>query len=129
MNPFCLGADQIAALWPRFAHHLKRLPDYFNSEELKQDLIDEQKQLWGIQDGAEIVGVAITRVTGRTCQVVGAAGSAPYAAMRELHRHSETWARDIGCSRMRIEGRKGWLKLMGYTQTGIVGEKESMKPH
>jgi hypothetical protein len=124
VNVFCLGADQIDRLWDRFAHHLDRLTDYLNPEEIRLELKDAEKQLWGLQDGEDIVGVAITRITGRTCEVVGAAGAAPYEAMRELHQAIEEWAREIGCSRMRLQGRKGWIKLLGYTQTGIVAEKE-----
>jgi hypothetical protein len=126
VNVFCLGADQIDRLWHRFAHHIYRLErdGYLEANEIHHDLKDAQKQLWGLQDGEEIVGVAITRISLRACEVVGAAGSAPYVAMRELHRAIEEWAREIGCSRMRLQGRKGWIKLLGYTQTGIVAEKE-----
>lgn len=124
MNVFCLGPEQIDNLWPLFAHHLERLTDYFEADEIRASLKDAEKQLWGLQDGPEIVGVAITRVLGRTCEIVGGAGTADYESMRELHKRIETWARDIGCSRMRLQGRKGWIRLLGYSQTGIVAEKE-----
>ena len=128
MNVFCLGSEQIDSLWDEYAHHLYRLErdGYVVAEEVRADLRDSTFQLWGLQDGVDgrIVGVAVTRITGRTCEVVGAAGSAPFAAMRELHSKIEAWARDIGCSRMRLLGRKGWLRVMNYTQTGIVAEKE-----
>jgi hypothetical protein len=124
VNVFCLGAEQIDSLWPLFAHHLERLTDYYEPEDIRASLKDADKQLWGLQDGPQIVGVAITRILGRTCEVVGAAGTADYESMRELHRRIEAWARDIGCSRMRLQGRKGWIRLLGYSQTGIVAEKE-----
>jgi hypothetical protein len=129
MNCFCLGAEQIDSLWDEYAHHLYRLErdGYLIAEEVRADLRDASYQLWGIQDGQRIVGIAVTRVTGRTCEVVGAAGNGGASAqdlVRELHSKIEAWARDIGCSRMRLQGRKGWLRVLNYTQTGIVGEKE-----
>lgn len=128
MNVFCLGSDQIAGLWPRFAHHIERFSDYLDRD-VRADLIDAQLQLWGLQDGEDVAGVAVTGITGRTCEVVGAAGAASHEEMRRLHTEIETWARSIGCSRMRIYGRKGWVRLLGYRQTGlsatgIVAEKE-----
>ena len=128
MNVFCLGADQIAGLWPRFAHHVAKFEDYL-ANDIRADLEDAQLQLWGLQTNGEIHGVAVTRITGRTCEVVGAGGKASYADMRELHSEIEKWARSIGCARMRVMGRKGWIRLLGYRQTGlcatgIVAEKE-----
>lgn len=126
MNVFCLGPEQIDSLWDEFSHHLYRLErdGYLMAEEVRADLRDATYQLWGLQDKRRIVGVVVTRITGRVCEVVGGAGSASYDDMRELHRKIEGWARDIGCSRMRLQGRKGWLRVLGYEQTGIIAEKE-----
>lgn len=126
MNVFCLGPEQIDSLWDEFSHHLYRLErdGYLIAEEVRADLRDATYQLWGLQDERRIVGVVVTRITGRVCEVVGGAGSASYDDMRELHRKIEGWARDIGCSRMRLQGRKGWLRVLGYEQTGIIAEKE-----
>lgn len=124
MNVFCLGAEQIDRLWHLVLPHLERLSDHFEPEDIRADLKDAQKQLWGLQDGVAVVGVAVTRITGRTCEIVGAAGSADYESMKKLHGDIEDWAKSIGCSRLRLMGRKGWIRLLGYTQTGIVAEKE-----
>lgn len=126
MNVFCLGADQIDPLWDELAPHLYRLErtGCVSAQEIREALCDMRMQAWGLQEGPKVVGVAVTKITGNTCEVVGGAGSAPYDAMRELHREIETWARTQGCQRMRLMGRKGWLKLLNYTQTGIVAEKE-----
>lgn len=121
---FCVGPEQIDALWPQVSPHLARLDDYLDADEIYADLKDASKQLWGLQCGRDVAGVVVTRITGRTCEVVGGAGTAPYDAMRELHTEIEKWAKSLGCSRMRLQGRKGWLKLLKYTQTGIVAEKE-----
>lgn len=124
MNVFCLGPEQIDNLWPLFAHHLARVEEV-DAEELRYDLKDAQAQLWGLQDDSgQITGVVVTRITNRACEIVAGAGSASYEAMRELHREIERWAASVGCSRMRLLGRKGWIRLLGYRQTGIVAEKE-----
>lgn len=126
MNCFCLGADQIDPLWDELAPHLYRLEraGYVSAKEIRESLRDMRMQAWGLQDGQKIAGVVITKICGTTCEVVGGVGSAPYEAMRELHREIETWARTKGCQRMRLMGRKGWLRVLNYTQTGIVAEKE-----
>lgn len=126
MNVFCLGPEQIDPLWNEYAHHLYRLERERGlvAEEIRADLRDASYQLWGLQDGPRIAGVVVTRITGRTCEVVGGAGSASHDDMRTLHTKIEEWARGVGCSRMRLQGRRGWLKVLNYRQTGIVAEKE-----
>jgi hypothetical protein len=42
----------------------------------------------------------------------------------ERYKDIEYWARRMGAVRMRIIGRKGWLKVLaGFEQTAVVMEK------
>ena len=127
MNCFCLGPEQVDEIWPEFEHHIYRLErlGHLDPTEIREDLKAAKRQLWGCQDG-RILGIAITRVTKTTCEIVAAVGTqtAP-GQIQQLYEHIERWAKDLGLVRMRVIGRKGWLRMIaGYTQTGIVMEKD-----
>ena len=128
MSVFALGPEQIDALWPEFEQHLERLQrlGHLNVEEAREDLKLAKKQLWGYHEDGRVIGVAITRVSMPFCEVFAAAGkqSRP-GQIQELYAHIERWARTVGCARMRINGRKGWMRvLQGYAVTGYIMEKE-----
>lgn len=130
MNCFCLSSEQIDNLWSEFDTHAQRLAklEYVDPDELRDDLKAAKKQLWGVQENGRVLGIAITRVTGgvKTCEIVAAAGTQTAAGqIQTLYEDIEQWAQAIGCVRMRILGRKGWLRaLAGYKQVGVIIEKE-----
>jgi hypothetical protein len=128
VNVFCLGPEQIDSLWDEYSQHIYRMErlGHLGADEVRDELKLAKKQLWGIQDGPKIVGICITRVTGKCCEIFAAAGTqSKRGQILELYNHVERWARDIGCTRMRVIGRKGWMRMLkGYLQTGIVLEKE-----
>lgn len=133
MSVFCLGTEQIDALWPKYGHHLERLEresGLVMAEAIRDDLRSAHKQLWGYQAGDEIAGVAITHVydtpRGKACEVYGACGTQTAPGQIDAIIHEiEKWAADIGCTRTRLLGRKGWLRVLnGYRQTGVILEKE-----
>jgi len=83
-------------------------------------------QLWRVS-GEQAGGYVVTS-TGKTndtnvfcCWVVLAAGQADgIRAMRSLMTDIETMARQAGCVEIRVEGRKGWQRVLGY---------EPIEPH
>ncbi len=133
MSVFCLGADECESLWHRYAHHLERLERESGlvlAQAIRIDLRMSLKQLWGFKVGDRIEGVAVTQVyetpRGKCCEVYGACGteSAP-GQIAAIINEIEKWAAEIGCTRTRLLGRRGWArKLDGYEQTGIILEKE-----
>lgn len=129
MSVFCLGSVEIDRHWNEIAPHLHRLQrlGFIDTGEVREDLKAARKQLWGYEDCGRVVGVAITRVTkSRVCEIYGAAGTttAPQQ-IQQVHEAIEAWAKSINCTKLRLQGRRGWLrKLTGYTQTGIIAEKE-----
>lgn len=127
MNVFCLGAEQCDELWDDYAHHIYRLEreDRCCASEVREDLRLKKKQLWGVQEGREILGIVITAIQGSTCEIWAACGSASKDDMRAAHQAIEEWAREINCKRMRIQGRRGWSRLFKeYRQTGVILTKE-----
>lgn len=128
MSVFCLGADEIDKHWNDFKDHLYRLErdDLGDVDEIRADLKAERKQLFGYQDGGRIVGVAITRITKTgVCEITHAVGtqSAPDQIIA-VHDAIARWAKSIHCTKLRLQGRRGWLrKLDGYAQVGVIAEK------
>ena len=127
MGVFCLGSEQIDALWNDVSPFVSRLERFghVGADELREDLKQAKRQLWGYQTTA-VIGIAITRVAGKTCEIVAATGTqSEQGQIEAVYAEIERWARKIGCVRVRIVGRKGWLrKFPEFTQTGIVAEKD-----
>ncbi len=128
MSDFALGSNEIDENWPSIEMHLYRLErlGHLGVDETSEDLKAARKQLWGYHADGQVIGVAITRMTKTTCEVVAACGtSTARGQIQELYEHIERWARESGRIRMRVVGRKGWLRAIeGFTQTGIVMEKD-----
>lgn len=135
MNVFCLGPEQVDNLWPEYGHHLERYErdtgiDYAGT--IRQDLRLAHKQLWGIQnDAGKVLGVIITKIVdtpgGEVCEIHATCGTSAGLkhAVELALPHIERWARDVGCVRVRVVGRKGWLRVLtDYAYRGVVMEKE-----
>ncbi len=132
MSVFCLGAEQIDALWSEYGQHLERLELHGDCLALgiRADLKASTKQLWGYQHDGKVLGVAVTSVIetphGRACEIYGGVGTeTARGQIDEVMREIERWAAAMGCKRIKILGRKGWLRrLNGFRQTGIIMEKQ-----
>jgi hypothetical protein len=126
---FCLASGQIDQHWGDFAHHLERVAHKFPFDiditALKADLKDARKQLWGCDDGERVTVICITEVQLPVCWLRVCAGTetAPRqieAGLSEI----ESWARSIGCDRIRLAGRLGWKRrFRAYRQIAVTLEK------
>lgn len=132
MNVFTLSPDETIRLWPKFRHHLERLEHESGlvlASEIRAHLASGTMQIWGFEEGV-ILGVAVTEILqtpkGPCCWIYGAAGTESRKGQIDAIMSSiETWARSTGCTRVMLQGRRGWLrKLDGYQQTGVILEKE-----
>lgn len=128
MGVFCLGSEQIDRFWYEILPHLERLEENGDilASEVKEALKRAEMQLWGYQDG-RMVGVCITQVTkSKVLWIYGAAGTeTAKGQILAVHSAIEAWAREQGLRKLKLQGRKGWLRILeGYAQTGIVLEKE-----
>jgi len=133
VNVFCLGCEQIDSLWPAFGHHLERyeLEGYDYAEAIRADLRIAQKQLWGLQgDDGKIAGIVVTKITdtpkGSRCDIHAACGTSQgiKQAIELVLPCIEEWAKAIGCTGVRVEGRMGWKRVLDYPQAGVILEKE-----
>jgi hypothetical protein len=77
----------------------------FNSfEDIEKDILIGGSLCWLAWDGESILAVAITEVTSDICTIV-ACGGRGLRLWAGLISKLEAYARDEGCSRMRIIGR------------------------
>jgi len=124
---FVLSAPEIETHWQEFLPWLERIAccGDLTAQEIRESVKASRMQLWGLQDDVAVRGIALTEILGRgsICAVIAAAGHASADLQRQVHESIAAWAKSIGCTRMRLQGRKGWLRQLGYRQTGIVGEK------
>lgn len=101
---------------------------------MRLDLKGGLRQLWGYREssarGDVINGVAITHVyntpRGQLCEVAAGVGTETTRGQIDaIHAAIEKWAASIGCTRMRIQGRRGWQRrLKDYRQVGVILEKQ-----
>src|SRR6185312_10758830 len=85
-------------------------------------------QIWGVQDGKDVLGVCATEVQktarGRICLVRIASGRrVPTQIQAQLLAEIGTWARGLNCISVRLIGRKGWLRrFKQFRVTQVVAE-------
>lgn len=86
-----------------------------------------RQQIFGLADDRHVYGILVTEIQetarGKQCVAVAAIGEAPEAAKRELWERVRGWAKEIGCVRIQIQGRKGWARWdRRLRQTGVILE-------
>lgn len=128
MSVFTLGSNEIDKHWDEIAPHLYRLQrlGHIGVDEMREQLKGALRQLWGYHEDGKVIGLTITRMAGKTCEIVAAVGKQTNAGqIEETYREIERWAKSVGCERIRVIGRRGWLrKFPEFQQTGIVMEKD-----
>lgn len=130
MNVFSVAPERIDEYWPYVKRHFERLERKSGlvlASAIREDLKLGHKHLW-IATNYE--GVAVTEVyntpKGLGCTIYAAAGTESRRGQIDaIIGTIEAWARNIGCTRMMLQGRRGWARrLRDYRQTGVVLEKE-----
>lgn len=130
MRVFALKPEEIETCWEDFAVLLNRfemLCQELTVQQIVEAVRDSKMQFFGLQDAHEVRGFVVTEIQetakGKVCVLVGACGSAPDEDKRQLFSHIEGWAREIGCTALKVIGRKGWMRWdRRFRETGRVME-------
>ena len=96
--------------------------------DIEADILSGRSLLWLAWNGRAIEAAAATILvnsdTAKVCIIIVCGGH----GMRRwlpLLGEIEACAKGEGCTRMRIFGRKGWLRVLdGYVQTHIIMDKD-----
>ncbi len=136
MRLFSLSPDDTEVAWPDFEPIFQQLETYgaLTAEQVKRNSSDGKMQVWGLQDGDKVAFVIVTEIletaSGLVCSITAAIGHASVAMQERLLDEIGKWARSLGCARVRLCGRKGWLRRFPrFMQTGIVAEWSLWRAH
>ena len=122
----CVDPQMVGRVWFRvrgmIAAALTRGNSDVKIEQVENDLASGLMLLWLGVDGKNIISAGITQLTtDKVCTLVA------YGGRREDHllETIEQYARDEGCNKLRIYGRKGWSRVLPhYRQPYIVLERQ-----
>jgi hypothetical protein len=96
--------------------------------EVEADILAARSLLWVAWGGRAIESAAATILInsgfGKVC-IITVCGGRDMTRWLPLLGQIEDYARREGCARMRIYGRKGWLRVLnGYEQKHVIMDKK-----
>jgi hypothetical protein len=116
---FTLRSNEIAAHWHLIESFLVR--DEWKPEEIRNALELAKAQLWALAEDGRIRGIVITEHTDRVGTIWIASGKGLDGEAMQLLSDIENWLRAKGCTEVRIEGRRGWGRVLsGYEEKATV---------
>lgn len=126
-GPRLVGHTDLS-IWPHIAHFVKRAvdrQDYHTLGEIYQGLTEHRYQLWTVDDPEPVCAlITATQYDDDAfyCLLLALGGDGfnrwGYSGIRGVER----WAKEKGCTEMRIYGRKGWARKLGYKLVGMDGD-------
>jgi hypothetical protein len=127
----CVDPRRVREVWPHVAPLLKTacLRTGLNAlDDIKADILSGRSLLWLAWNGHVIEAAAATVLInseiGKIC-VITVCGGSGMRRWLPLLDQVEAYAGREGCTRVRIYGRKGWLRVLdGYVEKHIIMDKE-----
>jgi len=127
----CVDPKRIGEVWPHVSSLLKgacRRTRLNAFEDIEADILAGRSLLWVAWNGRAIESAAATILinseSGKVC-IITVCGGSDMKRWLPLIGQIESYARREGCARVRIYGRKGWLRVLaGYAQKHIIMDKE-----
>lgn len=97
-------------------------------EDIEADILSGRGLLWLAWDGQSVESAATTLLInteiGKVC-IITSCGGWEMKRWLPLIAGIETYAKNEGCKRVRIYGRKGWLHVLnGYEEKHIIMDKD-----
>ena len=123
-------------VWESAREHLlrfeKRSGCQFTVDEIGKSIFDGEQQLWILVDEEEkITGAIVTQVLSyprsKSLEIMACAGKDMDDYMYDSMDAFEKFARMNQCDSIRLEGRRGWLKVLkpyGFEEAAIVLERK-----
>jgi hypothetical protein len=126
----CVNPERVHEIWPFVAPLLGRATARTGLAafaDIERDILNGHALLWIAWNGSAIEAAASTSLqqtdAGKVCVITACAGT-NMARWLPLIRIIEGYARDEGCTCVRIFGRKGWTRVLdGYRQTHAIIDK------
>ena len=112
----CYSSDQIPYVWDEVAPQIQRALDRgsnYTLDEIYEGLCTSKMQLWEWKDTAMVT--AIHEEEGVKFCLYLALGGSKMNEWCNLMYIVEDWAKSLDCAEMRIYGRHGWARQLGFT--------------
>ena len=127
----CVAPERVHEFWPHVSdliHRAVRRTNLSHSQDIDFDVLNGDGLLWIAWNGRAIEAAATTSLietdTEKVCVLTACGGEAMrrwIALLGEI----EDYAKAEGCSRVRIFGRKGWVRVLErYRIRNVILEKE-----
>ena len=120
----------VGGAWDKSSPYLKRALDESEGDytlgDVRRMLDAAEGQLWTVYENGVMSGAGVTKTVkgkvGLVCELWLYAGALP-SNFLELLGEVETWAQAVGCVRMRVFGRRGWVRKLGWTERYTMADK------
>lgn len=122
----CVDPARIDEMWPHVRDKIRAAVErtgLSSFADIEADVLAGLQLVWIAWDGKDILAAAATQLTRNVCVLTTCSG---YDRERwlPLFARIEQYAKDEGCSSMRIYGRKGWERVLdGYRVEHVILEK------
>jgi hypothetical protein len=127
----CVDPSLVKDIWPHTRPLVKRgmsRADAGSFERTEKEILSGLQLLWLVWNGKTIEAAVVTQLVKhgdkKLCVIVSCSG---HGVRRWVHLISrlEQFAKNEGCSAMRIYGRKGWERILeNYRAKYVVMDKE-----
>jgi hypothetical protein len=127
----CVDPKRVQEIWQHVAILLKKACSrtQLNAfEDIEADILSGRSLLWLAWNGRSVQSAAATVLinseTGKVC-IITVCGGSKMRRWLTLIDQIEAYAKRECCTRVRILGRKGWLRVLdGYRQRHVIIEKQ-----
>ena len=127
----CVDPSRVHEIWPHVSSLLKaacRRTKLNAFADIEADILAGRGLLWIAWNGRAVEAAAATVLinseVGKVC-IITVCGGSDMKRWLPLIDQIEAYARREGCARVRIYGRKGWLRVLeGYEGRFVILDKE-----
>lgn len=125
----CVDPARIDEVWPHVRDKIRAAverTELSNFADIEADVLTGMQLVWLAWDGREIMAAATTQLVKPRDKVCVLTACSGYDRDKwlPLFEQIEQYAKNEGCTRMRIYGRKGWERVLdGYRVEHVVLEK------
>jgi hypothetical protein len=126
----CVDPARISEVWPLVRERVRLAIEHTGLSDfgpIEEDVLAGDQLLWLAWDQPSIIAVATThktKVGTRSIVTMTACQGYDRPTWMPLLAQIEQYAKDEGCSALRIFGRRGWQRVLGeYKVENIVMEK------
>lgn len=117
--------EQFDRCWPFLEPALAYAGNTFDRAHVWRRIFTEQAQLWPGTTAAIVT--TIEEYPDGSKAVLGWLAGGEFEEVKRLQGEIRPWAKRMGCARVRVVGRKGWirgLKEDGYREVATIMESE-----